>query len=130
MFLFRLGGALIKWNPAALALVEGAAGALHADCEAVLLEAGSRQDDIWGADWVPSSQEVNVSELDWRRFHDDIPYGLPRRARDTCAEQWTFPWARAEDACRAPTSLEVSYTPGTGAVGRVARLRAMAGGHE
>ncbi|MGD1702730.1 DUF5674 family protein [Dapis sp. BLCC M229] len=26
-------------------------GELHADCEAVLLENGSRQVDIWGADW-------------------------------------------------------------------------------
>ena len=38
-------------------------GALHADCEAVLLEAGSRQDDIWGADWIPSSQEVKYEAL-------------------------------------------------------------------
>ena len=30
-------------------------GALHADCEALLLEDGSRQEDVWGADWVPSS---------------------------------------------------------------------------
>jgi hypothetical protein len=33
-------------------------GTLHADCEAVLLDHGSRQDDIWGADWIPSTQEV------------------------------------------------------------------------
>jgi len=32
-------------------------GALHADCEAVFLDAGSRQDDIWGADWIPASQQ-------------------------------------------------------------------------
>jgi len=38
-------------------------GALHADCEAVLLEAGSHQDDIWGADWIPSSQEVKFEAL-------------------------------------------------------------------
>jgi hypothetical protein len=38
-------------------------GGLHADCEAVLLEAGSRQDDIWGADWIPSSQEVRYEAL-------------------------------------------------------------------
>lgn len=30
-------------------------GALHADCEAVLLDDGSAQDDIWGADWIPVS---------------------------------------------------------------------------
>lgn len=38
-------------------------GALHADCEAVLLEAGSRQEDIWGADWIPASQEVRYEAL-------------------------------------------------------------------
>jgi hypothetical protein len=38
-------------------------GALHADCEAVLLEAGSRQADIWGADWIPSSLEVRYEAL-------------------------------------------------------------------
>jgi len=38
-------------------------GALHADCEAVLLDAGSRQADIWGADWIPSSQEVRYEAL-------------------------------------------------------------------
>ena len=35
-------------------------GALHADCEAVLLGAGSRQEDVWGADWVPRS----LSDID------------------------------------------------------------------
>jgi len=38
-------------------------GALHADCEAVLLEAGGRQADIWGADWIPSSGEVLYEAL-------------------------------------------------------------------
>lgn len=38
-------------------------GALHADCEAVLLEDGSRQEDIWGADWIPTSQEVRYEAL-------------------------------------------------------------------
>lgn len=31
-------------------------GALHADCETVLIEDGSRQADVWGADWIPSLQ--------------------------------------------------------------------------
>ena len=26
-------------------------GEYHADCEAILLEQGSRQEDLWGADW-------------------------------------------------------------------------------
>jgi hypothetical protein len=38
-------------------------GALHADCEAVLQENGSRQDAVWGADWVPSSQRVYFEAL-------------------------------------------------------------------
>jgi hypothetical protein len=38
-------------------------GALHADCEAFLLDAESRQDDIWGADWIPASQQVRYEAL-------------------------------------------------------------------
>jgi len=38
-------------------------GALHADCEAVLLEDGSRQEDVWGADWIPSAQQVTFESL-------------------------------------------------------------------
>jgi hypothetical protein len=38
-------------------------GALHADCEAVLLEDGSKQEDIWGADWNPHTQEVTYEAL-------------------------------------------------------------------
>ena len=36
-------------------------GWLH--CEALLLEDGSRQEDVWGADWVPLSQEVRFEAL-------------------------------------------------------------------
>jgi hypothetical protein len=32
-------------------------------CEQVLLEDGSRQEDIWGADWLPLSQEVQFEAL-------------------------------------------------------------------
>ena len=38
-------------------------GELHADCEAVLLEKGSLQEDIWGADWLPKSKEVRFGSL-------------------------------------------------------------------
>ena len=38
-------------------------GAMHADCEAVLLEDGSQQEFIWGADWNPSTQEVTFESL-------------------------------------------------------------------
>lgn len=38
-------------------------GTLHADCEAVLLEDGSRQADVWGADWSPAGQFVTFESL-------------------------------------------------------------------
>ena len=38
-------------------------GTLHADCEAVLLEDGSQQADIWGSDWNPTSQQVTYEAL-------------------------------------------------------------------
>jgi len=38
-------------------------GALHADCEAVLLNDGSRQEDIWGADWHPLTKQVTYEAL-------------------------------------------------------------------
>ena len=37
-------------------------GELHADCEQALLENGSRQADIWGADWDPTG-EVRFESL-------------------------------------------------------------------
>jgi len=33
-------------------------GSLHADCGAVLLDDGSRQEDVWGADWIPATGEL------------------------------------------------------------------------
>lgn len=38
-------------------------GALHADCEAVLLADGSQQEDVWGADWIPATQQVRYDAL-------------------------------------------------------------------
>ena len=38
-------------------------GAMHADCEAILLDDGSRQEFIWGADWDPSAQQVTFESL-------------------------------------------------------------------
>ena len=38
-------------------------GTLHADCESALLEDGSEQADIWGADWNPTSQQVTYGAL-------------------------------------------------------------------
>jgi Protein of unknown function (DUF5674) len=33
-------------------------GELHADCEKVLLESGSRPRNIWGASWIPSTRTI------------------------------------------------------------------------
>ncbi|MEW6375911.1 MAG: DUF5674 family protein [Thermodesulfobacteriota bacterium] len=38
-------------------------GEYHADCEEVLLEDGSRQDDLRGADWYPESKKVEFGAL-------------------------------------------------------------------
>jgi hypothetical protein len=38
-------------------------GELHADCETVLLEDGSKQGDVWGADWWPSTREVRYGSF-------------------------------------------------------------------
>jgi hypothetical protein len=38
-------------------------GDLHADCEAQLLEEGSRQENIWGASWNPLTQELFYESL-------------------------------------------------------------------
>ncbi len=34
-----------------------------ADCEEVLLEDGSRQESVWGADWYPDSRTVAFGAL-------------------------------------------------------------------
>jgi len=38
-------------------------GILHADCETVLLDDGSKQEDIWGADWYPDTNEIRCEAL-------------------------------------------------------------------
>jgi len=38
-------------------------GVWHADCEEVLLNDGSEQKNIWGADWFPEKQEVGFDSL-------------------------------------------------------------------
>jgi hypothetical protein len=48
-------------------------GAFHADCEELLLEDGSLQDDVWGADWVPATQEVRYEALINVRPRQDNP---------------------------------------------------------
>ncbi len=38
-------------------------GIMHADCEAMLLQDGSRQEDVWGADWDPAAQVLTFEAL-------------------------------------------------------------------
>ena len=38
-------------------------GEMHADCESVLLDDGSEQDDLWGANWYPSEQQIEFESL-------------------------------------------------------------------
>ncbi|MGE0127170.1 MAG: DUF5674 family protein [Blastocatellales bacterium] len=38
-------------------------GELHADCETILLEEGSKQEDVWGADWWPLTREVRYGSF-------------------------------------------------------------------
>jgi len=38
-------------------------GEMHADCESVLLEDGSEQDDLWGANWYPNDQRIEFESL-------------------------------------------------------------------
>jgi len=38
-------------------------GEMHADCEKVLLDNGSEQDDIWGANWYPDEQRVEYEAI-------------------------------------------------------------------
>jgi len=38
-------------------------GEMHSDCEAALLENGSEQDDLWGANWYPDEQRVEFESL-------------------------------------------------------------------
>ncbi len=41
----------------------GGGGEMHADCEQVLLDNGSEQEDIWGANWYPAEQRVEYEAL-------------------------------------------------------------------
>lgn len=40
-----------------------AGGEMQMDCEAVLLEHGSEQDDLWGANWCPDEQYIEFESL-------------------------------------------------------------------
>ncbi|NOT06331.1 MAG: hypothetical protein HOP27_17200 [Anaerolineales bacterium] len=38
-------------------------GEMHSDCESILLEDGSEQDDLWGANWHPNEQRIEFESL-------------------------------------------------------------------
>jgi hypothetical protein len=38
-------------------------GQQHAECEAALLKNGSKQKDIWGADWIPFTQKMAYESI-------------------------------------------------------------------
>ena len=38
-------------------------GVMHADCEEILLKSGSKQADVWGADWHPENRNVTFKSL-------------------------------------------------------------------
>ena len=75
-------------------------------------------------------RRAELSDLYWKRFVNDMPYGTPGGVHDSCHDDWYFPSTQASDSSQAPAMLEVSYIPGTGAVTRSARIRVMAGGSE
>jgi hypothetical protein len=38
-------------------------GDMHYECESALLEDGSRQEDLWGANWYPDNQQIEFEAL-------------------------------------------------------------------
>ncbi|MDW8319477.1 MAG: DUF5674 family protein [Anaerolineae bacterium] len=38
-------------------------GEMHADYEAALSEHGSEQEDLWGANWYPAEQQIELKAL-------------------------------------------------------------------
>lgn len=56
-------GVLIKLAVDVTHEILAGGGALHADCEQALLDDGSQQEDIWGADWYPDLKKVGFASL-------------------------------------------------------------------
>jgi hypothetical protein len=40
-----------------------AGGEMPSDCESVLIDDGSEQDDLWGANWYPAEQRIAFESL-------------------------------------------------------------------
>ncbi|MBI1880079.1 MAG: hypothetical protein HYR94_17980 [Chloroflexi bacterium] len=56
-------GTMIKLAVDVVRGILAGGGALHADCEQALLEDGSQQPNVWGADWYPNEREVGFESL-------------------------------------------------------------------
>jgi hypothetical protein len=56
-------GAYVKLAVDIERAVAAGGGELHADCETVLLRDGSQQAAIWGAYWIPATQEIRFEAL-------------------------------------------------------------------
>jgi hypothetical protein len=56
-------GVLIKLAVDVKREILAGGGALHADCEQALLDDGSQQEDVWGADWYPDLNKVGFESL-------------------------------------------------------------------
>jgi hypothetical protein len=68
-------------------------GEYHADSEEALLEDGSRQEDLWGADWYPESKTlefVALINIRPRQGNRGMEVGDPNlRAKiETIVRQW------------------------------------------
>lgn len=56
-------GAMIKIVVDIRRRVLSGGGEMHADCESTLLDDGSEQDDLWGANWYPNEQRIEFESL-------------------------------------------------------------------
>ena len=54
---------MIKITMAIRRKILSGGGELHADCERILLEDGSEQDDLWRANWYPEEQHIEFEAL-------------------------------------------------------------------
>ncbi len=59
----EFGGEFIKLAVDVQREILAGGGELHADCEDALLEDGSQQADVWGADWVFTRKEVTFESI-------------------------------------------------------------------
>ncbi|MBI4786347.1 MAG: hypothetical protein HY782_04795 [Chloroflexi bacterium] len=56
-------GSYIKLAADVVRGVVAGGGEMHYDCEQVLLDNGSQQENIWGANWYPDEQRLEFEAL-------------------------------------------------------------------